>query len=72
MNLAIAAFGLVMLGVSPALSAGSEQVMVPDPGGVPLEVGIWYPSKGCIDASLLIKKALKAPQERGGRRNCGG
>ena len=48
MNLAVAAFaaafGIVMLGASPALSAGFEQVMVPDPEGAPLEVGIWYPS----------------------------
>jgi predicted dienelactone hydrolase len=44
-NLAVAAFGIVMLGASPALSTGFEKVMVPDPGGVPLEVGIWYPSK---------------------------
>ena len=34
-----------MLGATPALSAGFEQVMVPDPDGAPLEVGIWYPSE---------------------------
>jgi predicted dienelactone hydrolase len=44
MNFAIAAFGAVMLGATPALSAGFEQIMVPDPAGAPLEVGIWYPS----------------------------
>ncbi len=44
MNLAIAAFGIVMLGATPALSAGFELVMVPDPEGAPLEAGIWYPS----------------------------
>ena len=54
MNLAIAAFGIVMLVATPALSAGFEQVMVPDPGGAALEVGIWYPSK-----------ALAAPQRLG-------
>ncbi len=54
MNLAIAAFGIVMLVATPAQSAGFEQVMVPDPGGAALEVGIWYPSK-----------ALAAPQRLG-------
>ncbi len=54
MNLAIAAFGIVMLVATPSLSAGFEQVMVPDPGGAALEVGIWYPSK-----------ALAAPQRLG-------
>jgi len=44
MKLAIAAFGIVMLCATPALSAGFEQVMVPDPEGAPLEAGIWYPS----------------------------
>jgi predicted dienelactone hydrolase len=45
MNFAVAAFAIAMLAVTPALSAGFEQVMVPDPGGAPLEVGIWYPSE---------------------------
>jgi predicted dienelactone hydrolase len=45
MNFGIVAFGIVMLGATSALSAGFEQVMVPVPGGAPLEVGIWYPSK---------------------------
>jgi predicted dienelactone hydrolase len=44
MNFAIAALGVVMLGATPALSAGFEQIMVPDPVGAPLEVGVWYPS----------------------------
>jgi predicted dienelactone hydrolase len=44
MNFAIAAFGMVMLGATSALSAGFEQIMVPDPAGAPLEVGVWYPS----------------------------
>jgi predicted dienelactone hydrolase len=52
-NIAVAALGTmmgammlgtVMLAAGPALSAGFEQVMVPDPDGPPLEVGIWYPS----------------------------
>jgi predicted dienelactone hydrolase len=43
MNFAIAA-GMVMLGATSALSAGFEQIMVPDPAGAPLEVGVWYPS----------------------------
>ena len=45
MNIAVAGFGKVLLGARPALSAGFEQVMVPDPAGAPLEVGIWYPSE---------------------------
>jgi predicted dienelactone hydrolase len=44
MNIAIATLGVLMLAVTPALSVGFEQVMVPDPDGAPLEVGIWYPS----------------------------
>jgi predicted dienelactone hydrolase len=45
MNIAVAAgFGMALLGATPALSAGFEHVVVPDPGGAPLEAGIWYPS----------------------------
>jgi predicted dienelactone hydrolase len=44
MKFAIAAFALVMLGAMPALAAGFEEIMVPDPAGAPLEVGVWYPS----------------------------
>jgi predicted dienelactone hydrolase len=44
MNLAIAIFAAALLGATPALSAGFEQVMVPDPDNATLEVGIWYPS----------------------------
>src|ERR1700759_2057443 len=44
MKFAIAAFALVMRGAMPALAAGFEQIMVPDPAGAPLEVGVWYPS----------------------------
>jgi predicted dienelactone hydrolase len=46
MNFATAAvLAIVVLGATPALSAGFEQVTVPDPNGPPLEVGIWYPSQ---------------------------
>src|SRR5580658_10070764 len=45
MNVTAAAFAIVMLGATPAVSAGFEQTMVPDPAGPALEVGIWYPSK---------------------------
>ena len=44
MNLAIAALGVVILCSTPALSAGFEQIVVTDPAGAPLEVGVWYPS----------------------------
>ena len=53
MNFAIAAFGVVMLGATPALSAGFEQIMVPDPAGAPLEVGVWYPSNAPAAPQLL-------------------
>lgn len=53
MNLAAAALAIVMLGATPALSAGFEQVMVPDPGGAPLEVGIWYPSEAPATSQRL-------------------
>src|SRR3984885_485513 len=45
MNIAIATLGALIMAATPALSAGFEQVMVPDPDGAPLEVGIWYPSE---------------------------
>jgi predicted dienelactone hydrolase len=45
MKFAAATLAALLLGATPALSAGFEQVMVPDPGNAPLEVGIWYPSK---------------------------
>jgi predicted dienelactone hydrolase len=35
---------LMMLAAAPALAVGFERVTVPDPGGSPLEAGIWYPS----------------------------
>jgi predicted dienelactone hydrolase len=44
MKVAAVGFALVLLGATPVVSAGFEQVVVPDPGGAPLEVGIWYPS----------------------------
>ena len=45
MNIGVAGFETVLLGPRPALSAGFEQVMVPDPAGTSLEAGIWYPSE---------------------------
>jgi predicted dienelactone hydrolase len=45
MKFATAAFVVVMLGAMPALAAVFEQIMVPDPAGAPLEVGVWYPSE---------------------------
>src|SRR5580698_11625726 len=53
MNVATAALAIVMLGATPAVSAGFEQVMVPDPGGAPLEVGIWYPSQDAATSQRL-------------------
>src|SRR5258708_14047834 len=53
MNFAVAAFAIAMLGATPALSAGFEQVMVPDPDGAPLEVGIWYPSSAAAAPQRL-------------------
>jgi predicted dienelactone hydrolase len=53
MKFAAAAFTLVILGATPALAAGFQQVMVPDPGGPPLEVGIWYPSKDAATPQAL-------------------
>ena len=44
MKFAAAAFTIVTLITTPALSAGFEQVTVADSAGMPLEVGIWYPS----------------------------
>ncbi len=53
MNFAVAAFAIAMLGATPALSAGFEQVMVPDPDGASLEVGIWYPSSAAAAPQRL-------------------
>jgi predicted dienelactone hydrolase len=53
MKLAVAVLGIVMLGATSALSAGFEQVMVPDPGNAPLEVGIWYPSQDTAASQRL-------------------
>jgi predicted dienelactone hydrolase len=44
-NITVAGLGMVLLGATPALSAGFDQVTVPDPDGPPLEAGIWYPSE---------------------------
>jgi predicted dienelactone hydrolase len=53
MNIAAAVLAIVVLGATPALSAGFEQVMVPDPSGPPLEVGIWYPSQDSATSQRL-------------------
>ena len=53
MNFAATVLAIVILGATPALSAGFEQIMVPDPSGAPLEVGIWYPSKDSATSQRL-------------------
>jgi predicted dienelactone hydrolase len=53
MNIAVAAVGALILATTSALAAGFEQVMVPDPGGPPLEAGIWYPSGAPASAQRL-------------------
>jgi predicted dienelactone hydrolase len=53
MNIAVAAVGALILATTPALAAGFEQVMVPDPDGPPLEAGIWYPSTAPASAQRL-------------------
>jgi len=53
MNIAIAALGTLMLATAPALSAGFERVVVPDPNGSPLEAGIWYPSEAPAASQAL-------------------
>ena len=68
MNFAIAAFGVVMLGATPALSAGFEQIMVPDPAGAPLEVGVWYPSNAPAAPQPLGLFEQTVANRRGGRR----
>jgi predicted dienelactone hydrolase len=45
MKIVVIALVTLMLAISPALSAGFERVTVPDPNGLPLEAGIWYPSE---------------------------
>jgi predicted dienelactone hydrolase len=44
MNVIVAALGMLLRSTVPVLPAGFAQVMVPDPNGPALEVGIWYPS----------------------------
>src|SRR5471030_2574069 len=53
MNMAAAALGTLMLATTPAWSAGFEHVIVPDPGGPPLETGIWYPSETAASPQRL-------------------
>ena len=49
-SIALAAW---IVAVTPALSAGFERVMVPDPDGPSLEAGIWYPSDAPASAQQL-------------------
>lgn len=53
MKVVIAALAMLALGAAPAFSVGFEKVSVPDPGGPPLEVGIWYPSKAAASPQPL-------------------
>jgi predicted dienelactone hydrolase len=53
MNVAVSVLGIALLGATPALAAGFEQVTVPDPAGPPLEAGIWYPSEAPAVAQSL-------------------
>jgi predicted dienelactone hydrolase len=53
MNMTVAVLGALMLAATPALAVGFEQVMVPDPDGPPLEVGIWYPSEAPASTQRL-------------------
>jgi predicted dienelactone hydrolase len=53
MNILFAALGTLLVATAPALSVGFEQVMVPDPDGAPLEVGIWYPSDAPASSQRL-------------------
>jgi predicted dienelactone hydrolase len=53
MNILFAALGTLMVAATPALAVGFEQVMVPDPDGPPLEVGIWYPSDAPASSQRL-------------------
>src|ERR1700733_2298807 len=53
MNIAIATLGALIMAATPALAVGFEQVMVPDPDGPPLEVGIWYPSDAPASSQRL-------------------
>jgi predicted dienelactone hydrolase len=52
-NITVAGLGMVLLGATPALSAGFDQVTVPDPNGPPLEAGIWYPSQASTAPQTL-------------------
>src|SRR5215470_18654092 len=53
MNSTFAALGMLILATTPALSAGFERLLVPDPAGPPLEVGIWYPSDAPVSSHRL-------------------
>src|ERR1700730_12829835 len=53
MNVAITVVATLMLATASALAAGFERATVPDPDGVPLEAGIWYPSEAPAAAQPL-------------------
>jgi predicted dienelactone hydrolase len=53
MKIILAALGMLILAVAPALSAGFERVMAPDLDGPPLEAGIWYPSNAPASSRRL-------------------
>ncbi len=53
MNIAVVAVGALILATTPALAAGFERAMVPDPDGPALEAGIWYPSDAPASARRL-------------------
>jgi predicted dienelactone hydrolase len=45
--------GLLFLMTAPVLAAGFTKVVVPDPGGPPLDAGIWYPSDASVAKQSL-------------------
>jgi predicted dienelactone hydrolase len=69
MNIAVTALATLMLATTPALSAGFQRVTVPDPGGPPLEGGIWYPSEApaSVQPLGLFRQAVAAGGAVAGR-----
>ncbi len=53
MRMAVAALGMLALAATPAFAIGFERVMVADPDGPALEVGIWYPSNAAAVSQPL-------------------
>src|ERR1700761_3519506 len=52
-RLVIATLVVLTLAATPAVAAGFQQILVPDPNGPPLEGGIWYPSNAPASAQPL-------------------